>query len=55
MEAYFLAMVAMKEEIPLLYLKYISDGADGSAAKDCSYPQGIQNLPQHSFIKLSYP
>ncbi len=34
MEAYPLAMVAMKEEIPFLCLKYISDGADGSAAED---------------------
>jgi adenosylhomocysteine nucleosidase len=34
MEAYSFAYVAMKEEIPFLCLKYISDGADGSAAED---------------------
>ena len=34
MEAHALAFVAMKEEIPFLCLKYISDGADGNAAED---------------------
>lgn len=34
MEAYPLALIAMKEKIPFLCLKYISDGADGSAAED---------------------
>lgn len=34
MEAYALALVAMKEDIPFLCLKYISDGADGNAATD---------------------
>lgn len=34
MEAYALALVALKEGIPFLCLKYISDGADGSAAED---------------------
>ncbi|MGS2738151.1 5'-methylthioadenosine/S-adenosylhomocysteine nucleosidase family protein [Sinomicrobium sp. M5D2P17] len=34
MEAYPLALIAMKENIPFLCLKYISDGADGSAAED---------------------
>lgn len=34
MEAYALATVAMKENIPFLCLKYISDGADGNAAED---------------------
>jgi adenosylhomocysteine nucleosidase len=34
MEAYALAVVAMKEKIPFLCLKYISDGADGNAAED---------------------
>ncbi|MBN8785850.1 MAG: hypothetical protein J0I84_02040 [Terrimonas sp.] len=34
MEAYPLAYIAMKEEIPFLCLKYISDGADGMAAGD---------------------
>ena len=34
MEAYPLAYVAMMENIPFLCLKYISDGADGTAADD---------------------
>ena len=34
MEAYALAVVAMKENVPFLCLKYISDGADGDAAAD---------------------
>ena len=34
MEAYSLALVAMKEQIPFLCLKYISDGADGTAAEE---------------------
>lgn len=34
MEAYPLAFIAMKEQIPFLCLKYISDGADGMAADD---------------------
>jgi adenosylhomocysteine nucleosidase len=34
MEAYALAMIAMKEHIPFVCLKYISDGADGNAAGD---------------------
>jgi adenosylhomocysteine nucleosidase len=34
MEAYALAFIAMKEQIPFLCLKYISDGADGAAAED---------------------
>ncbi len=34
MEAYPLALIAMKEQIPFLCLKYISDGADGNAAED---------------------
>lgn len=34
MEAFALAYVAMKEDIPFLCLKYISDGADGAAADD---------------------
>lgn len=36
MEAYALAMIAMKENIPFLCLKYISDGADDNAAEDWS-------------------
>lgn len=34
MEAYSLALIAMKENIPFLCLKYISDGADDNAAED---------------------
>lgn len=34
MEAYPLAFIAMKEQLPFLCLKYISDGADGMAADD---------------------
>ena len=34
MEAYPIAWVAMKEKIPFLCLKYITDGADGGAALD---------------------
>ena len=34
MEGYALAMIAMKENIPFLCLKYISDGADDNAADD---------------------
>lgn len=34
MEAYSLALIAMKEQIPFMCLKYISDGADGKAAED---------------------
>lgn len=36
MEGYALALIAMKENIPFLCLKYISDGADGLAADDWS-------------------
>lgn len=34
MESYAIAMIAMKEKIPFLCLKYISDGADDNAAED---------------------
>lgn len=34
MEAYPLALIAKQENIPFLCLKYISDGADNSAAED---------------------
>ncbi|MBO9681126.1 MAG: hypothetical protein J7502_00405 [Flavisolibacter sp.] len=34
MEAYSFAFIAMKEQIPFLCLKYISDGADGMAAEN---------------------
>lgn len=41
MEAYALALVAKKENIPFLSLKYISDGADGQAAED--WPIQVHN------------
>ncbi len=34
MEAYSLALIAQREAIPFLCLKYISDGANGAAADD---------------------
>jgi adenosylhomocysteine nucleosidase len=34
MEAYSLAWLSMKEQIPFLCLKYITDGADGKAAEN---------------------
>lgn len=34
MEAYALALICQREEIPFLCLKYISDGADGDAHRD---------------------
>lgn len=34
MEAYALALICQRENIPFLCLKYISDGADGEAHKD---------------------
>ncbi|MBX3257212.1 MAG: hypothetical protein KF862_23970 [Chitinophagaceae bacterium] len=36
MEAYSLALIARKEQVPFLCLKYISDGADDTAAGDWS-------------------
>lgn len=36
MEAYALAFIASRERIPFLCVKYISDGADGGAARDWS-------------------
>ncbi|MDA3614554.1 5'-methylthioadenosine/S-adenosylhomocysteine nucleosidase family protein [Polluticaenibacter yanchengensis] len=36
MEAFSLASIARKENIPFLSIKYISDGADGNAAEDWS-------------------
>ena len=36
MESFALALVAWREQIPFLCLKYISDGADGAAAEDWS-------------------
>lgn len=36
MEAYALALICQRENIPFLCLKYVSDGADGDAGKDWS-------------------
>jgi len=48
MEAYALAMIAMKENIPFLFLEYISDGADGNAAEeDCTSSQSSCGLWKH--------
>jgi len=41
MESYALALVAWRERIPFLCLKYISDGADGAAAED--WPVQVHN------------
>lgn len=41
MEAYPLAWVCMQEQIPFICLKYISDGADGTAADD--WPQTVKH------------
>jgi adenosylhomocysteine nucleosidase len=52
MEAYSLAWVAMKEKIPFLCLKYISDGADGAAADD--WTEQV-HLAAAAFKKLLFP
>lgn len=36
MEAYALALICKREQIPFLCLKYVSDGADGDGAQDWS-------------------
>ncbi|MFC0775750.1 5'-methylthioadenosine/S-adenosylhomocysteine nucleosidase family protein [Terrimonas alba] len=52
MEAYPLALTAMKEQIPFLCLKYISDGADGSAAEDWMVQV---HLTARAFKKILFP
>lgn len=52
MEAYPLALIAMKEQIPFLCLKYISDGADGSAAEDWTVQV---HLTAKAFKKVLFP
>lgn len=52
MEAYALALVAMKENIPFLCLKYISDGADDSAADDWTV---MVHLAAEKFRQLLIP
>lgn len=52
MEAYPLALIAMKEKIPFVCLKYISDGADGSAAEDWTVQV---HLTAKAFKKILFP
>ncbi|NGM62822.1 5'-methylthioadenosine/S-adenosylhomocysteine nucleosidase [Sphingobacterium sp. SGG-5] len=60
MEAYALALVASKENIPFLCLKYISDGADDGAAEDWTVQvhnaanafAKVLNLPDKNNIQL---
>ena len=52
MEAYALAMVAMKENIPFLCLKYISDGADGNAAEDWTVQVHLAAVAFGAVLKL---
>jgi adenosylhomocysteine nucleosidase len=52
MEAYPLAYVAMMENIPFLCLKYISDGADGTAADDWAVQ--VHNAAT-AFKKILFP
>lgn len=52
MEAYALALVAQKENIPFLCLKYISDGADGNAADDWSVQVHNAALAFKKILKL---
>ena len=51
MEAYPLALIAMKEQIPFLCLKYISDGADGAAAE--SWPVQVHKAAE-AFKKILF-
>jgi|SRR5699024_2741623 len=53
MEAYALALVAMKEDIPFLSLKYISDGADGNAAEDWTTQVHKAALAFETVLKLN--
>lgn len=53
MEAYALAMIAMKEKIPFLCLKYISDGADGDAAEDWTVQVHKAAMAYGDILKLS--
>ena len=52
MEAYPLALIAMKEKIPFLCLKYISDGADGAAAE--SWTVQVHKAAE-AFKKILFP
>ncbi len=53
MEAYAIAMVALKENIPFLCLKYISDGADGNAAEDWTIQVHRAALAYGKLLNLS--
>lgn len=52
MEAYPLAYISMMEKIPFLCLKYISDGADGTAADDWAVQ--VHNAAT-AFTKILFP
>jgi adenosylhomocysteine nucleosidase len=52
MEAYPLAYISMMENIPFLCLKYISDGADGTAADDWAVQ--VHNAAT-AFRKILFP
>lgn len=52
MEAYALSMIAMKENIPFLCLKYISDGADDNAAEDWTIQVHKAALAYWNILKL---
>lgn len=53
MEAYALAMIAMKENIPFLCLKYISDGADDNAAEDWSVQVHKAAIAYGNLLKIN--
>lgn len=52
MEAYALAMIAMKEKIPFLCLKYISDGADDNAADDWNVQVHLAAMAYGQILQL---
>ncbi|WP_292011019.1 nucleosidase [Chryseobacterium sp.] len=52
MEAYPLALIAMKENIPFLSLKYISDDAGSEAAEDWAVQV---HLASEAFKKILFP
>jgi adenosylhomocysteine nucleosidase len=53
MEAYVLAMIAMKEHIPFLCLKCISDGADDDAAEDWTVQVHKAAIAYGDILKLN--
>lgn len=55
MEAYALALIAMKENIPFLCLKYISDGADDNAAEDWTVQVHKAAVAYGDILKLNKP